>query len=188
MNCLLRGLRNAGGARDAALRGRIPLNGDGRGPQEGRNHLSGISAESLVEPVASHAYFVVREPEPEPLLGAGTYSSPRSGHTGHKQPAQRERGEKEEGSNDERVQHDSDEHAAVLLAGASRPSSIIAQVSDVTWRAYNYYGGPNVYGMRPHERHRWDTTAAGNSAPECAAGTGAGTTTNAADATRGGAT
>lgn len=64
---------------------------------------SAVSREALVEPAASHVYFVVRPA-----------------------PGQR--------------------HA------------LIAQVSDVTWRAYNYYDGPNVYGMAPDTRHRFNLT------------------------------
>lgn len=52
------------------------------------------------------------------------------------------------------------EPAASLAYFVVRPApgerhAIVAQVSDVTWRAYNYYEGPNVYGMNPDARHRF---------------------------------
>ncbi len=55
------------------------------------------------------------------------------------------------------------EPAASLVFFVVRPApgerrALVAQVSDVTWRAYNYYEGPNVYGMAPDARHRFNLT------------------------------
>jgi len=83
--CRASRLRNALGARRLEAAG-----GD----------TAAVSADAIVEPAASHAWFVVRPP-----------------------------------------------------AGERR--DVLVQLSDVTWRAYNYYMGPNVYGMGPEARHRF---------------------------------
>lgn len=44
----------------------------------------------------------------------------------------------------------------VVRPGRGQRREVVVQLSDVTWRAYNYYAGPNVYGMPPEARHRFD--------------------------------